>query len=46
MIKGYNASIVDNEYRTRKAYKRRRREKCKDKKCIECEYHKVCEEGE
>lgn len=46
MRKGINAAIVDNEYRRKKVYEKKHREKCIDQDCTNCKYSKICIEGE
>lgn len=38
------AMYIEQEYRTRKAYERRKRAQCKDILCEKCKYEKICEE--
>ena len=38
------ANYIDQEYRMRKAYERKKRVNCKDKQCYECQYEKICED--
>lgn len=42
----YIANEIDNEYRRRKAYEKAKRQKCKEKECINCQYSKICEDKE
>lgn len=42
MKKGYNAYIVDLEYKRKQAYIKRDRQNCKEKNCKECRYFDVC----
>lgn len=42
----YIATEIDNEYRLKKAYEKSKRQKCKEKECINCQYFKICENGE
>lgn len=39
----YLANEIMNEYNRKKYYANKRRQKCKDKKCIECKLRIVCE---
>ena len=36
------AMIIERDMKIEQAFKRREREKCKEKKCIECKYRKIC----
>lgn len=38
----YIATEIDNEYRLKKAYEKSKRQKCKEKDCIKCQYNNVC----
>lgn len=40
------ASYIDQEYKIKKAYERKKRVNCKEQKCYECEYEKICEDKE
>ena len=40
------ASYIDQEYRLRKAYERKKRANCKDKPCEKCHYEEICEDKE
>lgn len=42
----YTASIIDEDYRKEQMYKKRKRNKCKDKPCEECVAFSVCTEVE
>ena len=44
-MKGYNAMLVDNEYKRKKAFLNKTRQKCKDIKCVDCKYQNVCLES-
>lgn len=37
------AMYIERDYKTEQAYKRRQREKCKEKECVLCKYRKICE---
>ena len=38
------AMYIEREYKIKKAYERRNREKCKEKPCEKCKYENICEE--
>ncbi len=40
------AGQIMDEYRRKKYYANKRRQKCKDKNCEECRFRDVCIEGE
>lgn len=42
----YIAEQIDREYRRKQAISRKRSEKRKDKKCVDCKCIKVCTESE
>lgn len=42
----YIAEQIDREYRRKQLINRKRSEKCKDKKCVDCKYIKICTESE
>ena len=41
----YIASEIDAEYRRRKVFEKKQREKC-NKSCSECKYERICTETE
>ena len=45
-MRGYNAKLIDEEYRRKKMYQKREREICKDRDCNKCKYQDICLEGE
>ncbi len=47
MQRGMNAAFIDADYRKEQMYKKKKeREKCKEKSCIECKFNKICEDVE
>ena len=40
------ADFIDQEYRIKKAYERKKRVHCKDKSCEKCQYEEICEDRE
>ena len=40
------ASYIDQEYRMKKAYERKKRVNCKEKHCEKCQYEEICEDRE
>ena len=42
----YIAGYIDQEYRRRKAYERKKRVSCMAKDCKTCQYERICEDKE
>lgn len=42
----YIANEIIEDYKRRKAFEKRKRANCKDKKCKECDYEIICTESE
>ena len=42
----YIANEIDNEYKIKQAYSKSKRQKCKEKDCIYCQYINICENGD
>lgn len=42
----YIAEQIDRDYRRKQVLNRKRSEKCKDRKCVDCKYNKICIEQE
>ena len=40
------AKYIEYEYKTKKAYERKKRVNCKDKPCEKCQYEEICEDKE
>ena len=40
------AKYIEYEYKTRKAYERKKRANCKEKPCEKCQYEEICEDKE
>lgn len=46
MNRSFIADDIVREYKIKKHYEKLKRQKCKEKECVKCEYESVCEEGE
>lgn len=42
----YIANEIDNEYKIKQAYSKSKRQKCKEKDCVYCQYINICENKE
>lgn len=38
----YNAAEIDEEYKRKKAYAKKKRANCKEKNCEQCQYMRIC----
>lgn len=36
---------IDKEYKQKQAYKKIKRQKCKEKKCVDCRWWRICQES-
>lgn len=46
MSRSIIANYIMQEYKLKQAYAKKKREKCKEKQCIECKYFNVCSDIE
>ena len=41
-----NAFYIDRDYKIKKSYEKSKRQKCKEKECVKCQYNRICEDKE
>ena len=42
----YIAAEIDRDYKREQFYKRKKREKCKEKECANCKFFEICTESQ